>query len=288
MIKKWFVGLFLMLSCLSFAFAQTVKKQNEAQWEFLEVSEVTDCGTSGDRRECRTYNYPTSAVKFSGQASLEWMRVSGWELVGVVSYEQYPNSLYFKRQYDKTRTEKEIEWLKKEFDKESKGLKETKPASVLTDLDNIETKQNLEQFNISEETKWRASLEQIKNLPLKIINVKSDSLYNQRTWVGAEVVLDATSVLLKDGNKYRSSDADQYFRESAKQIFEALGQQITLRDVNSHAQLISRGSFKPSPIGAFYFSTAGVSLKISVIVNYKGQQIIVAQGEIWSNNAVMT
>ena len=264
MFKKWFIGLFLVALCASVSFSQNTKRQNETNWEYLSV------GTYGGNY--REYNYLTSGIFFSGPISIEWLKESGWEMVGVSEC-----CFYFKRPYNKTRTEQEIERLKKEFNQ-----KQTE--SDLIDLDAVEGKQNLDEFNKSEESNLRIALENIKIPALQIISVKSTSKVLNRKQVRAELVLDATSILLKDG-KYRSSEADKYYQEGVKQIIQSL--QITPIGSNeSHAKAISQGSYRPRKIGEFIFWTNGISLKVSVIINYKNKQIIVAQDAINTSNYV--
>lgn len=278
--KRWFVGLFLVFLCVAFTFAQNVKKPNEAQWEFLQISTVRNCGDIAFRKTCRNYEYVTSGESFDAQSSLEWMKESGWELVGVAMNENY-QALFFKRLFNKPRTETEIEWLKKEF-----ALSQPKsPVSGLIDLDTIEGKQNLDAFNRSEESRIRTALEQISGLPIKIISVSSDAFSVKRPRVGAEIVLDATPVLLKEGNRYRSSDADKYFQDAVKLILEKL-QIMSTYTGESNAQKISNGSYKPVGIGKFGIDSPNLTIKLSVVVNYDNVQNIVAQNWIygrWQN-----
>lgn len=281
---KWFAGLFAVFLCLSASFAQSTKNQNEIRWEYLEISSLERCRFDQIFKDCRSYNYLTAGASFKARVSLEWMTEAGWELVGVGTYDQGPSMLYFKRISDRERTKKEIEWLQKDFENAAPVPK----VSDLIDLDEIETKQNLDEFNKNEEVKFRAVLEQIKDLPLKIISVSSKAKAAGRPSVGAEIVLDATSVLLKDGNKYRSSAADKYFQEAVKQILQTVGMVSQNSTIYSEARSISKGTFKPQKIGLFGFNTAGITLKISVIVNYDNQPNIVAQDIIYSSNLVVS
>ena len=283
MLRKWFVGLFLIFLCLSFSNAQNSKKQNETPWEVLQVSAVINCGRDGFKNDCREYSYLTSGILFKGQPSLEWMKESGWELVGVETYEQTPNPdrLYFKRRYDKARTEGEIERLKKEFENsESRTI-----DAGLKDLDSIENKQKLDEFNKGEELKIKTALQQIKALPLKIIEIKSASTELKKPHVSVEIALDATSVLLKNGNEYRASEAEKYFVTARKQIIDEL-KLISSTPYGGNAESISKGSFRPAigniPNSGIY----ELFLRISIIVNFQNKQNIVAQG--WASGKWVT
>ena len=281
MIKKWLSALFLAFLCASFSLAQGVKGQNETKWELLEISGTGAC-SSASGRNCRYYHYLTSGVSVRAQASLEWMKDSGWELVGVATNDQY-YGLYFKRPYNKTRTDDEIKKISTEFEKDIPKPTDNK---LLVDLDAFEAQQKVAEFDKKEELKLRTALEGIKDLPVRIVSVSSGSLAANRTRVGAEIVVDATSVLLKDGNKYRSSDADRYFKEIVPQIADRINLSYNRNSrLQSYAQDITRGSFKPV-IGNYTFYD-GVNLKISVVVNYKNQPIVVAQSTIrgeWAAN----
>jgi len=278
--KRWLAALFLVFLYVSFTFAQNVRKQNEAQWEFLQVSAVRTCNLYGFQKDCRRYEYIASGEFFDAQDSLVWIKESGWELVGVSTSENF-HALYFKRLYNKARTENEIVWLKKEFEKES-----PKPAaSSLIDLDTIENKQKLDAFNQSEVSRMRTALEQISGLPIKIISVASEAVSVRNPRAGAEIVLDATPVLLKDGNRYRSSDADKYYQDAVKLILEKI-QVMSSYSGESNAQNISNGRYKPVEIGKFGLNTYNITIKLSVIVNYNNKQNIVAQNWIygrWQN-----
>lgn len=264
--------------------AQNTGTGKLTQWEYLEISGTKySSGYDQITRYYRDYNYLTSATVFSGQNSLEWMKDSGWELVSVVNSGESPVSLFFKRPFNKARTENEIARLKKDYETETSVAKKSAP-NFLADLDELEFNRNLVAFNKNEEVKLRSELEQIKNPPFKVIGVQSNSRQLDRPVIGAEIVLDATAVLLKDGKNYRSSEADKYFRDAATQIAAAL--KLTPDSYNSNAlrgnaREISRGLLKPSPIGKLDQIYAEINLKISIVITVNNQQNIVAQGFIY-------
>ena len=274
MIKKWLLGLFLMFSLAFFAFAQKNIKQPETNWEILEISDITDCRTDFefDRRECRNFGYLTYGTTFIGLASLEWLKESGWELAGVVNRPDSTDRLYFKRRYVRSRTEREIDRLKKEFEK-------SRRLNNLTELDESEFQQEILQFKQNEIAKLRAALEQTGNPALKIISVESNARSAREPYLSAELLLDGTSVLLKNG-AYRASEADRYFKENVKQILEKIKVSSSPEPL-SNARNISAGTFKPVKIGVFRTLSPGISIKISVIVNYDKRQNTVAQGWIY-------
>jgi hypothetical protein len=279
--KKWLLGLFLILLLTFFAFAAKSVKKTETNWEVLEISDVTDCRLDFEivRRECRSYNYLTFGTTFKGLASLEWLKESGWELVGILSSADSADKLYLKRRYDKLRTEKEIARLKNEF-------KTSQARSNLIDLDDSEFQQQIRQFKQEEIAKLKTALEQIGNPSLKIMGVESDALSVREQYLRAEIVLDGTSTLFKEGGTYRSSEADKYFQENGKQILEKINLSANAV-LFSNAQRIAKGAFIPVKIGEFRLNYSGIALKISVVVNHNNQQIIVAQGWVygrWATN----
>jgi len=275
MMKKRLLGLFLMFSLAFFAFAQKNIKQAETGWEVLEISDIADCRLDFEvaRRECRSYNYLTFGTTFTGLASLEWLKASGWEFVGILNRTSSADGLYFKRRYNKSRTEKEIERLKNEF-KTSQGRK------GLTELDESEFQQQIRQFKQKEIARLKTLLEQSGNRALKIIGVESDALSASQPYLRAEIVLDGTPELLKEGGNYRASEADRYFQEKVGQIVRIINLSPNAV-LFSNAQRIAKGEFVPVKIGEFKLLYSGVALKISVVVNYGNQQITVAQGWVY-------
>ncbi|HQU86513.1 MAG TPA: hypothetical protein PKY59_25505, partial [Pyrinomonadaceae bacterium] len=199
MLKNLLFAAFFTLLCFSFLSAQTSKKSDEINWEILLIYDLEKIQTD-DRFpfEMRTYNYLTSGTVFYGPASLEWIKDSSWELVSSDS------GLHFKRPYNKQRTDKEIEWLKKEYEK-SYSASQIVPQSDLIDLDLVEYTQKAIDLGKSEKAKYENLLKQINEFPLKVISVETTSYDSTFSRVKAEIILDATNVLIKEGKNYRSS-----------------------------------------------------------------------------------
>lgn len=283
MVKKWFAGLFLVFLCLSFSSAQNTKKQREASsWEYLEIS-IIDRSCGSPSYPCRRYYYFNSGTRLNGPVALEWLNGAGWELANVTSNEGSLNGLLFRRAFDRERTEKETQWLSEELAKEIQK-RETTPIKDLVDLDETEAKQKLIDFNRAEETRLRAALERFKTVPLKILTVSSKAETVGRSSVGAEIVIDGTSTLLKNGNLYRSSEANKFYKETMQQLLESAGLFVasgSSYSLEGNAPGISKGGFKPQ-LGNFIVNRNGVVLKVSVFVNYRNNQIIVAQSWVYS------
>ena len=275
MFRKTFITLFAIALFFGVSSAQNNKL---TQWEYLEVSGPKYSSDEDHTiKYYRDYNYLTSVTFFIGQNSLEWMKNSGWELVSVVNNGESPVSMFFKRPFEKTRTDNEIARLKEGF--ESVNQVPQKPAqSALVDLDEQEFQQKLADFNKRQETRLRTALEQVKNLPLKIISVQSKSSRLDGELSKAEIVLDATAVLLKDGKNYRSSEADKYYRDSVRRILDSIGV-ISNSNLDNTAKNISKGQ-PPTPIGKFSYFGSEVAVYTSVIININGQQSIISQGMV--------
>lgn len=264
MSKKFFTTLFLFTFCVSVSFAQSINKQ----WEYLEVSQIIQTYNTYTQEVVpyRTYNFFNSGKIVSGTTSLDWIGKSGWELVGAVSTGEnsLETKLIFKRLYNEQVTNREIEELEKSF---KERLKKP-PAAELIDLDAQEAKQNLDEFNRKEEERLRTALSKINNSPIKVVNIKSLASVANKTSLAAEIVVDGTSALLKDGNKYRLSEAKTYLQEVAKQV-------LAVPDLNlsSFSQNVARFQ-----IGKLSNNYGRIIIGITVVVNYKNNQIVVAQG----------
>jgi len=279
MFRKTVVALFALTLLSGVSFAQNSKTRNFSQWEYLEVAGISSCYTPSRYFNCRRYNYLTTEVSFQGRASLEWMKTSGWELVGIAAIPESSATLFFKRPLDRIRTENEIAQLKKDYEMEVQTVP-TPPKSALTDLDEQEFLQKLADYNRTEEINLRAALGQIKNLSLRIVSVRSKTQRLDSAAISAEIVLDATSILLKDGKSYRSSEAEKFYQDAAKQILKNLRLTSSSSPISGNAQRISKGSFSPQPIGKFSEIYGGFTIMISVVINICNQQNMVAQNQI--------
>ena len=265
MSKRIFITLFLLALCVSLSSAQTVNKQ----WEYLEVSQVQSCYvfSGGYYASCRNYNFFNEGKIIQGTTSLDWLGKSGWDLVGATSAgeDNSGTKLVFKRSYDKSKTDREIEELQKTTPTKPKP---NEPINDLIDLDSQEAKQKLDEFNRQEEERLRNALSKLNNSAIKVVNVKAAASELDKTSLASEIVVDGTSVLLKDGNKYRSSEAKSYWQEIVKQV-------SSLPELNIKS---SSQNYTRFQIGKLANSFGNISIGITVTVNYKNDQIIVAQG----------
>ena len=238
MSKKIFLcALFLLCGSFSLV-AQTVNQQ----WEYLIWAEYGDPNFND-----------------LGQKS--------WELVGVVPpslSEGTTNGVakfIFKRPFDSFRSSQEAE-LKK------RNEEQTKQAQVeFINLDAVEIKSAQKEDEEKAKAKIGQAIKQVKGF--SVLSFKPYAWFpsvNDRR-IGGEIVIDGSKELLKDSNKYRSSEVDKFIRQAANEIYRA---------AELKPKYANQEPFAP------YFGgyTAGVSFKLSIVVIYNGVTKTLAEGII--------
>jgi len=259
--------------------AQTPKKSvSDETWEYLVVS-VTTFGDKeylniankwlGRRQGSLGFQQDTST-----QNEFDRLGKLGWELVGIVpggageSQASIENSRFiFKRQFDAARSAHEIE-ESKQLANETKSNQPNKgKAENLVELDQAQfvSKQN------EVAGKAKARLEQaIKNTSIgSVTNLRTRNFSNILQVTG-EVIVDASSALLKDGNKYRLSEAKKYTRQIAAELFNKIG----LRQVSPNEDFFSE--YRNSNNGEVF-------IKLSIVINHNGADRKIAEGYINAN-----
>lgn len=278
MLKNCLLTVVIFLSGFGALHAQTAR--GIVLWEYLIVTQVqNDHGTIGSG-EFRYYNYLTSEESFRGPASLGWLKASGWEMTGVVLWEQSASTeLYFKRPYNAVRTKSEIEKLKKTLEDAVSGASKPVAPPILIDLDRADERQKTDERDRAEEARLRSALGKVKDLPVTVVSVTGGAASPTAPRVAAEIVLDATGALLKNGNQYRASEAEKYAKDAATLIADAARIKME-RPVEGRARAISYKSFTPAKIGTPFNFYDEIDIRISVVLNVNGKQIIVWQGWI--------
>ena len=272
------ICIFLLLTFFaSFSlFAQTtVEISPSEKWEYLIVS----IGNFSDKEALKVpekwIGRRQGTVGFfqDVQRQNEFDRLGklGWELVEIlpVSSNDQPVSdlskFVFKRKSDPNRSLRESEELKNLLAE----IKITPPNVVkTTDLIELDRANYEARQNEAADTA-RLKLEQaVKNVKgFSIVSVNSSAWFpnNNDRRVRAEVVIDASKDLLRNGNQYRASEADKFIRQAANEIYKA-------------AQL------KPQYVNQEPFATysdanqRGVIVKIIVVVGYNGTTKTVSEG----------
>ncbi len=260
--------------------AQTPKKSvSDETWEYLIVS----VGTFSDKEKLtvadKWLGRRQGSIGFyqdtSTQNEFDRLGKLGWELVGIVpggageSQASTENSRFiFKRQFDVARSARESE----ESKQLANELKNNSPNKVKTEfLVELDRAEILNKTNEIAENAKR-NLEQIINNPSVISINNVQTYYPKNTKLGfADIVVDGSSVLLKDGNKYRLSEAKKYARQIATEIFNKLG----LRQISPNEDFFSENGVSGS--------RGEVFITLSIVINHNGAPRQVAGGNINAN-----
>ncbi|MGI8849503.1 MAG: hypothetical protein ACR2HT_04985 [Pyrinomonadaceae bacterium] len=140
-------------------------------------------------------------------------------------------------------------------------------AKYLVELDEAEF--NNKQNEVADKAKARFE-QAIKNTSISsVTNLRTEFSDNTKQ-VFAQIEVDASSVLLKDGNKYRLSEAKKYTRQIAVELFSKIG----LKQVSPNQDFFS--DYRN-------FDNGEVFIKLSIVINYNGAARKVAEGYINGN-----
>lgn len=259
--------------------AQTPKKSvSDETWEYLIVS----VGTFSDKEKLtvadKWLGRRQGSIGFyqdtSTQNEFDRLGKLGWELVGIVpggageSQASTDNSKFiFKRRFEAARSAREAEESKQLANELKNNQPEKGKAESLVELDQAEfvSKQN------EVAGKAKARLEQtIKNTSIGSVTNLRTRNFNNILQVTGEVIVDASSALLKDGNKYRLSEAKKYARQIATEIFNKVG----LRQVSLNENFFSE--YRNSNNGEVF-------IKLSIVINHNGADRKIAEGYINAN-----
>ncbi len=279
MYKSFFLSFLIMLAGISGLNAQGAAN---AQWEYLVLEFGGNVGStiitaekeSGQSKVgFRQSYYGDKLLRYGDnanfQAVLDDAGKAGWELVSVIPVsENNVKSYVFKRLFNAARSQKEIAEIEK-LERDAKaGIKPPVTRVPLVDLDRAESKAADEA--VAEKAKTRLE-EVIKNSGLSsLVSVRTQyNSYSRET--SAELTIDGSAILLKDGNKYRTSDAKKYVGELAAELFKKSGlQQVPGTD-------------------KYYFENGGVDkrgeivINLTVFIKYNGRDNFVSRGAITGN-----
>jgi hypothetical protein len=283
MFRQCLLTVVIFLSGFGVLYAQGKTERGVVLWEYLALTPVqTDYSSNNiGARVFRDYNYLTSEEFFRGPALLGWLKDSGWEMTGAVSSEQSNLTyLYFKRPYKAVRTKNEVEKLKKAKEVSTAVASKPAPPPILIDLDRADESQKTDERDRADETRLRSGLGKVKDLPVTVVSVTGQGTSPTVPHVAAEIVLDATGALLKNGNEYRASEVEKYGKDAANLIADTARIKMGNTVVEGRARAISYKSFAPVKIGTPFVPYDDIGIRISVVLNGKGGQIIVWQGWI--------
>lgn len=253
----------------------TRPRSNQPQWEYLVVSfgkvyfsnpltdpETKEIGYS-KLLSFSQAGIVTAQEGLSTQRSMDTLGKFGWELVGVLGAIGGDQEMLFKRPFDESRSKQEGELIKQEGENLRKILEAERaktsrsaPATELVDLDEIDRIEARNTNRKSQEDRLRTSTASVSTAKAKSILSNSDSATDVD--VTSTFVVDGTSQLLADGNKYRSG--------AAKQLAES-----TLRSLMSAAG-VKEERFAMGTTG---FLIGKVKISVEVVINFGGKEKVV-------------
>lgn len=200
----------------------------------------------------------------------------GWELVGIlpVNLNDQPSFSYskfiFKRKSDAARSEREAEELKKLTNelRNSNSINTTNTESLI-ELDQTEIVAQKKEVAVKAESRLEKSLKNVGVNSITSLQTRYYSNNSKQTY--AEIIIDGSSALLKDGNKYRLSEAKKYVRQIASELFNKL----RLKQVSPNEDFYDE-------YGRFNYG-GEVFIKVSLVINYNGKSQNVSNGYINGN-----
>lgn len=274
--------LFVLLFLTASAFAQTAARPraNQPQWEYLVVSfgKVYFSDPMSDT-EAKSVGF-SKLLSFSKagivianeglttQRYMDTLGKFGWELVGALGAIGGDQEMLFKRPYDEGRSKQEEELIKQEGDRLQKVLEEERaksatiaPVTELVDLDEVERTVARNANRRAQEERLKTAAASITDTPLRAKSILSNAYTEKDINVSATFVMDGTSQLLSEGNKYRSSAASQLGTTALRALLNNAGVRV-------------------NPIYANYptlgYSLGKVKVAIEVVVVHNGKEKVVA------------
>lgn len=254
----------------------TRARSNQLQWEYLVVSfgkvYFSNPFTDPESKEIgyskllsfSQAGIVTAQEGLSTQRSMDTLGKFGWELGGIIGAIGGDQEMLFKRSYDESRSKQEEELIKQEGENLRKILEAERakasrsaPPTELVDLDEIDRIEARNANRKTQEDRLRAATASVPNAKAK--SILSNSYSATDVDVSATFVIDGTSALLTDGNKYRSG--------AAKQLAES-----TLRSVMSAAG-VKEDRYSTGTTG---YILGKVKISVEVAINHGGKEKIAA------------
>lgn len=282
--KSFFLSFLIILVCFSGLSAQAPQPTQTVgpQWEYLVVAFGGPAGSPIITTEkdavpakvgFRQVYYGDKLVRFtdnaSSQAALDELGKAGWELVSVIPpTEDRPVSYIFKRPFERVRSQKELAEVAKLEQDAKAGKKTVIRKEPLVDLDRADVLAADDAVASRAKARLEEAIKSAGLSSLVSVRTRYDS-YSRETW--AEVTVDGSGILLKDGNKFRTSEAKKYVSEIAAELFKKSGLQAV------------PGTDK------YYFENGNVDKRGEIVVNlavfikYNGRENFVGRGAITGN-----
>lgn len=242
------------------------------QWEYLVVSfgkvyfsdpiSDTDIKTSG-LSKLISFSKAGIVIASEGvttQSKMDTLGKFGWELVGVVGAIGGDQEMLFKRPYLPERSKQEEELIKAEGERAKSAIEEERrrnaqapPANVLVDLDEFDRIAARDANRKAEEDRLKVAVQSVQSNPITVKSIFSAASNDKDSNVIASVIVDGTSKLLTDGNKYRSGAANNLAKAVGIEIFNA-------------AKLRQKYGYG----GSLEYIGGSVTILVSVVINFNG------------------
>jgi len=246
------------------------------QWEYLVISfGKTYFSDPNAEPETKTkglsklISYSRIGVVSATEAlTVEWQMDTlgkfGWELVGIVGAIGGDQQMVFRRRYDPTQSRAEAALIREEGERllaTQRQLASDLAQADFVDLDEVERIAAIAQTRQTEETRLRSAIDSLRNPAINNVKIVSTASAPNGSAVRAEVTVDGSVQLLREGNKYRSQEAQTLSNQIAAAIYSAAG-------------LISEyGAASSSNLG---YSLGEVKISVSISVSNQGKQKTVA------------
>ncbi len=246
----------------------------DAKWEYVVVSfgkaRFSDVSEGKESGLSKTIIYSEAGLQLGQEAlvlqsQMDTLGKFGWELVAAIGTIGGDQQMLFKRLFDPNRSAREAKMIQEE----AKALAEKRKAMTsqsevsLIDLDKID--QDKEDAEVQKGFQEKYSGYGTKAASAKTCTLKGVTVVYENMRLGdtssrslkISIVIDGTSALLSDGNKYRRSEA--------KKLLSAIKY-----DMSSAAGLKEFGT------------DTTINLAMTITVN--GKEIPVAWDYVWGNS----
>jgi hypothetical protein len=276
--KLIFVCLLVSILILNAAAQNADKNQTNEAWEYLIVSVSSFNNWENSNVPNKWIGRKQGNVGFfqETQVQNEFDRLGrlGWELVGILPSNTEVNNMpsfqfskfVFKRRYDAGRSRREADEQTKLL-AELKNNPPTAANSELIELDRAEFAARENEATNRVKTRFEQSL---KGSAIKF-EISRFQYNSQNKRIIADIVVDASSALLQDGNKYRLSEAKKYIEQIAEEIFNKIGLARTIPGANFYSEF---GNFEQQ---------GNVYIRLHVSVGSGKMKRTVVQGYITGN-----
>ena len=194
----------------------------------------------------------------------------GWELIGIVGAIGGDQQMVFRRAYDSEQSKLEAILIGEEGERllalQREVATQASQAEFI-DLDAAEFAAATNENRQREEARLRPAVENLKIYQVVEVKIMSTASTPTDSRVNAQVLIDGSNKLLKEGNKYRTSEAEALAKEVAAVIAVAA-------DVRSEYG---------SPESYMAFALGEVKISVSIRVSFQGKEKVVATAQAGGN-----